>query len=172
MNKEEKKQQVALWEEKIANTKAAILTDFRGLDVSQMNELRNKLREKEVSYQVVKNTLLRKALGKLGQEELHKFLSGPTGVAYSDSDSIEPAKILKSFTKEHKKLTVKGGLVEGKVLNVEEIAVLADLPGKQQLIAMLLACFQFPLVGLMAVLQGNIRELLCVLTAIKEKKSA
>lgn len=171
MNREEKKQVVTEWQERFQTVKSAVLTDFRGLDVAQMTELRNSLRKQGVEYQVVKNTLLRKAVTNIGQEELHQYLTGPTGIACSFSDSVEPAKALKAFAKAHGELKLKAALVDGKVIGTEQVQRLADLPSKEVLIAQLLACFQAPMVNLVGALQANIRQLLLTLEAIKQKKS-
>jgi large subunit ribosomal protein L10 len=171
LNQEEKQQQVAEWQERLQSVKAAVLTDFRGLDVAQMTELRNKLREQEVGYEVAKNTLLRKAATNIGKEELHEHLTGPTGIAYSHKDSIEPAKILKAFIKENADLKLKAGLVEGKVIDVQQVKHLADLPGREALIAQLLAGLQAPTIKFIGVLQANLRQLVVVLDAIKQKKT-
>ncbi len=172
MNREEKKQQVAEWQERLQIVKSAVLTDFRGLNVAQMTELRNRLRAQDVGYEVAKNTLLRKAATNIGQEALHEHLSGPTGIAYSHKDSVLPAKVLKAFIQENAKLKLKAGLVEGKVIDIQQVRHLADLPGRDVLIAQLLGTLQAPSVKLIGVLQANLRQLVLVLDAIKQKKSA
>ena len=172
MNRAEKEQVVAEWQERLKTVKSAILTDFRGLNVAQISELRNKLREQEIGYQVVKNTLLRRAATNIGQEGLHEYLLDPTGVAYSYKDSIEPAKVLKLFAQKNADLKLKAGLVEGKVVDAGQVQQLAGLPGREVLLAKLLASFQSPLTNLVGVLQANLRQLVIVLEAIKQKKSA
>jgi large subunit ribosomal protein L10 len=172
LNREEKKQQVAEWQERLQVVKSAVLTDFRGLNVAQMTELRNKLRAQKVEYVVAKNTLLRKAATNIEQEDLHEYLSGPTGIAYSYEDSIEPAKVLKAFMKDNADLKLKAGLVEGKVVDVQQVKRLADLPNKEVLIGQLLGTLQAPAIKLIGVLQANLRQLVVVLDAIKQKKSA
>ncbi len=171
MNREEKRHLVAEWQERLQTVKSAVLTDFRGLNVAKMTELRDALRKQDVEYEIVKNTLLRKAAANIGQEGLHKYLSGPTGVACSFKDSVEPAKALKAFAKKHEELKIKAALVEGKVVDAEQVQRLADLPGREALIAQLLAVFQSPVVNLVGVLEANIRQLLMTLEAIKQEKS-
>jgi large subunit ribosomal protein L10 len=171
LTKEEKKQQVAEWQERLQSVKSAVLTDFRGLNVAQMTELRNKLREQEVEYEVAKNTLLRIAATNIGQEELHEYLTGPTGIGYSYKDAVAPAKALNSFAKENEALKFKAALLEGKIIDAQQVKNVANLPGREELLSRLLASFQSPLIGFIGVLQGNIRRLLNVLEAIKQQKS-
>ncbi len=172
MNREQKQQQVAQWQERLQVVKSAVLTDFRGLNVAQMTELRNKLRAEDVGYEVAKNTLLRKAVANIGQECLYEYLTGPTGIAYSHKDSVLPAKILKAFIKENADLKLKAGIVEGKVIDVQQVKQLADLPAREVLIAQLLGTMQASSIKLIGVLQANLRQLVVVLEAIKQKKSA
>jgi large subunit ribosomal protein L10 len=171
LTRDEKQQQVNLWQERLQSARAAVLTDFRGLNVAQITELRNKLREKQVEYQVVKNTLLRKATANIGQEALHEYLSGPTGIAYSQQDALEPAKVLSAFAKENEALKLKAAILEGKVINARQVQDVASLPSREVLIAKLLGVMQSPLTGLVTVLQANLRKLLLTLEAIKQQKS-
>jgi large subunit ribosomal protein L10 len=172
LTREKKEQQVAEWQERLSTVKAAVLTDFRGLNVAQMTELRNKLREQEVGYQVAKNRLLRKAVANIGQQALDEYLVGPTGIAYSYKDSVDPARILKSFAQENAELKLKAGILEGKVIDAKGVERLASLPNREVLMAQLLAGLQSPLVSLLSVLQANLSRLVRVLEAIKQEKQS
>lgn len=161
---------MAEWQERLQKVKSVVLTDFRGLNVTQITELRNRLRERGAGYQVVKNTLLRQAVANIGQAELDKYLLGPTGVAYSYENSVDPAKVLQSFARQNANLKLKAGILEGKVIDAQAVQRLASLPNREVLMARLLASFQFPLTGLVSVLQANLRQLVSVLAAIKQQK--
>ena len=109
-----------------------------------MNELRKQLREAGVEFQVIKNTMTRRAAAAAGIEGLDPMLVGPTAIAFSKEDVVAPAKILSKFAKEHEQLEIKGGLVEGKVVGLDEIQALADLPSREGLLSMLLSVLQAP----------------------------
>jgi large subunit ribosomal protein L10 len=141
---EAKKQVVAEIVEKLSNSKSTIITDYRGLTVAETNELRKKLREAGVEYKVLKNTLTRRATAETGLTELDEHLNGPTAIAFSNDDVVAPAKILHNFAKEHKALEIKAGVVEGKVVGIDEIKELADLPSREGLLSMLLSVLQAP----------------------------
>lgn len=142
---EKKKQIVAEIAEKLEKSKSTIIADYRGLNVKQMNELRKQLREADVDFQVLKNTLTRRAAEKAGVSELNEHLTGPTAVAFSYEDVVAPAKILHGFAKENKELEIKGGMVEGKVVSIDEIKELAELPSYEGLLSMLLSVLQAPI---------------------------
>ncbi len=158
--------------EKLQNSVTAIITDYRGLNVAQATKLRNELREVDVEYKVLKNTLTKIAANNLGLNDLEQFLEGPTAIAFSSEDPVAPAKVLAKFAKENKALEIKGGVLEGKVVSLEEINALADLPSKEELLAQVLRGMQSPLVGMANVLQGPLRNLVNVLDAIRKEKEA
>lgn len=167
-----KKQLVAELAEKIKASAAGVLVDYRGLTVQQDTELRNKLREANVEYKVVKNTLTRFAANKVGFEELDPVLNGPTALAISSEDPVAAAKILYEFSKKNKDLEIKAGYVDGKVISVDEIKALASLPSKEVLLAKALGGLNAPISGFANVLNANIRGLVIALGAIAEKQSA
>ena len=174
MNKARLKKESAVQEikSKLQNSNAAVLTDYRGLNVAEVTELRRQLREAGVEYKVLKNTLTKIAAQEVGYEGLFEYLEGPTAIAFSTEDPVAPAKILANFAKEHKNLAIKAGLLEGSVVSVDQVKALADLPGREELIAKVLGGLQGPITGLVNVLQGPIRNLTYVLNAIKEEKEA
>ena len=156
---------------KIKSAKSLILADYRGLTVEQDTELRNALRKAGVEYKVVKNTLTRFAAKENGLEGLDTFLNGPTAMALSDSDPVAPAKVLSEYAKKYEKLELKVGVVEGKVIDLNGIKALAELPSREVLIARVLGGFNAPISGLVNVLNGNIRGLVVALNAIAEQKA-
>jgi len=169
----EKKQEVVnVLTEKIKNAKGIVFTDYRGLTVEQDTEMRRALRKAGVEYKVVKNTLLGLAIKQNGIEGFDKYLEGPTAIAMSDSDVVAPAKVISEYVKKYENLEIKVGLVEGKVMDVEGIKMLAALPPKEELVAKALGGLKSPIAGLVNVLNGNIRGLVVALNAIAEKKAA
>lgn len=157
--------------EKMKAAKAMVFTDYRGLTVEQDTELRSALRKAGVDYKVIKNTLARFAANQNGLEELDTFLNGPTAMASSDSDPVAPAKVLSEYAKKYDKLEIKVGVVEGKVIDINEVKALAELPSREVLIARVLGGFNAPISGFVNVLNGNIRGLAVALNAIAEQKA-
>lgn len=150
-----------------------ILTEYRGLTVSELTELRKKLREDGCEYKVIKNTLLRIALKELGYPDFDSYLTGPTAVAFAKEDVIKLAKDLVEFSKEKEKLVVKAGFVEGQVLSSEDVKKISQLPTKEELLAKLLGSLKSPLYGLASVVVAPIRGLAIALSEIaKQKESA
>lgn len=157
--------------DKFGRSIAAILTDYRGLNVSEITELRRKLKEQEVEYKVVKNTLTKIAIEDFDYN-LDEFLAGPTAVAFSYEDPVAPAKILVDFSKTHKQLEIKAGVIEGKFAGMDIIDKLAKMPPKEQLLANVVGAVQSPLYGLVGVLQGTINNLVYTLQAVHDKKAS
>lgn len=141
---EEKSKLVAEVAEKLRDSAATVITDYRGLNVAQVTELRKKLREAGVEFRVIKNTLTRRATAETGLTELDAHLTGPTAIAFSKDDAVAPAKILVEFAKNNEFLKVKAGIVEGKVVGLDQIKELADLPSREGLLSMLLSVLQAP----------------------------
>ncbi|KUK36248.1 MAG: large subunit ribosomal protein [Clostridia bacterium] len=169
---EEKKKIVAELEEKFKSSKSAIFTEYRGLTVEDANSFRRACREAGVEFRVVKNTLTRLAVERSGFKELSSLLTGPTAVAFGFEDPVAPAKVIFDFLKTKRSLEVKGGLVEGRIVGVSEIKSLADLPGRDVLLARVVGGLNGPLAGFVTVLQGPIRKLVYALNAVKDQKAA
>jgi large subunit ribosomal protein L10 len=161
---------VAALRAKFEATKGVILSDYRGLNVQQMAELRGRLREAAVELQVVKNTLARRATEETTFAPLMDYFVGPTSIAFTDHDVVAMAKAITGYAKDQPKLDVRVGLVQGQVLSPAQITALAELPPREVLLARLLASMQNPLAGLVGVLRGMQRHLLYVLLAIKAAK--
>lgn len=130
---------------KLRESSSTVIADYRGLNVAQVTELRKELREAGIEFQVLKNSLLRRATEKAELNGLDEVLTGPTAIAFSSEDAVAPAKILNTFAKKNDALKLKGGIVEGQVVSVEEIKALADLPSREGLLSMLLSVLQAPM---------------------------
>lgn len=168
----QKKAVVADLAEKIKNAKSFILADYRGLTVEQDTDLRNQLRKANIEYKVVKNTLTRFAAKENELDELDPHLNGPSAIAWSYTDPVAPAKVLVEYAKKNEKYELKAGVIDGKVIDVNGIKSLAELPPREVLIARVLGGFNAPISGLVNVLNGNIRGLVVALNAIAEKQAA
>lgn len=171
--KEQKAEQVELLTEKLKKAKVAVLTDYRGLTVSQIQDLRGKLRGGDVEYRVVKNTLARRAAEAAGVKALESELEGPVAIAFGYEDLSTPAKLINDWVRATRlKLDVKGGLVEGRVFSPDQVKQLADLPSRESLIAQLLGTLQSPVGQLVGIMQTPVQQLIGVLNAYKTKLEA
>ena len=164
-------QQVKELTEKLEKAKAIYFTDYIGLDVGSITELRSEFYQNSVEYYVAKNTLLKIAAEKNNIKGLDEFLLGPTAIAISYDEPTSPAKIIKEFAKKFEKPTVKGMLFDGEVLDGSKFNNIADLPSREQLIATLASTLQSPLVKLAIVLNATMSGFVSVLNNLKEKKS-
>ncbi len=142
---EEKQKIVSEVSAKLRESSCTVVTDYRGLNVAEVTELRKSLREAGIEFQVIKNTLARRATAAAELTGLDEHLTGPTAIAFSKDDVVAPAKILSEFAKKHQNLSIKAGVVEGKVVGVEQIKALADLPSREGLLSMLLSVLQAPM---------------------------
>lgn len=145
---EVKKAQVAETVELLKNSQTGILVDYRGLNVSEDTELRNKLREANVKYFVIKNKILKRAVDEIGLEGLDEVLHGPTALAISEENAVAPAKVLSEFAKSNEKLEIKGGFMDGSVMSLDEVKKLAATPDFETLIAKIMGSLQSPISGL------------------------
>ena len=132
-----KKEEVKKLAEQMKDAKLILLTDYRGISVEDVTNLRKDLREKSTEYKVIKNNITRRALEECGIKELDSVLEGPTAVIMTNEDFLEPTKAIYEFTKKNDYYKIKGGVVEGKVMTAEEIITLAKLPSRQDLLSML-----------------------------------
>lgn len=169
---EEKKQIVEEIKDKVDNAQSVVLVDYRGLKVDELTELRRNYKEAGVDYKVYKNTMMRFAFKEAGLEEFNEYLVGPNAIAFGFDDPVQAAKITDEFAKKHKNLEIKAGIVDGKIIDIEEIKHLASLPSKEVLVAQALGGLNAPITGFANVLQGTIRNLVYALNAVVEKQEA
>ena len=158
--------------EKIGKAQSVVLVDYRGLNVEELTELRSQYRKAGVEYKVYKNTMMRFAFKDSGLEDFNEFLTGPNAVAFGYDDPVQAAKITSEFAKKHEKLEIKAGIVDGKVIDINSVKDLANLPSREVLIAQVLGGFNAPIQGFANVLQGTVRNLVYVLNAIAEQQEA
>ena len=143
-SKQKKIEQAVKISEQLKKAKSAVLIDYRGFTVAEDTNLRREFRKGGVEYKVFKNTLVRRALNDMGIKELDAKLNGPTSVAFGYEDAIAPAKIIMNSINATKKMSVKGGVFEGKALTEEQVKSLALIPDKKTLVAQLLAMLTAP----------------------------
>ncbi|MFZ5586674.1 MAG: 50S ribosomal protein L10 [Thermodesulfobacteriota bacterium] len=171
MNRSEKQVVVDAMAERLGRAKACVLTNFTGLKVEQMTDLRQKLRENRLEYVVVKNTLLKRAGEGSSAALLADELTGPNGLAIAYDDPVALAKILVDFAKINPKLELRSGVLEGKLISAAQVADLAKMPSREQLLAMLLGAMNGVPRNLVSVLAAVPRSLLNALNAIKDQKA-
>jgi large subunit ribosomal protein L10 len=169
---EEKQKIVQEIEQKLQNANLVVFTDYRGINVEEMTDLRNRLRGPGVEFKVLKNTMTEFALGNQGYGDIIPYIEGPNAVLFSNEDLVVPAKAIFEFIKQYKKLEVKIGIIEGQIVSAEKIKFLADLPSKETLLAQVVGTMQAPISSLVYVLNANITGLVRVLDQVKEQKEA
>lgn len=157
--------------EKLQKSEAVFVTTFRGLKVSEVNEIRKLVREKGGEYRVFKNTLIRIGTEDTPYKPVMDFVEGPTALVFVYKDPVEIAKVLKDFVKNHPALELKGFVLKGKGYNVKAIDELVKLPPREILLAQLLGTLQAPVSQFVGLLSAIIRNFLYVLKAIEEKKA-
>lgn len=160
MNQEVLKNKQAVVSEVLDSMKAAksvIVVEYRGLTVATLMELRHTLKAVDATFGVYKNSLVERAADSLGYTDLHSALEGPNGYIFSKDVIAGPKAIIK-FARKYEKLVIKGGVVEGKVVNADGIKTVASLPGREGLISMFLSCLQAP-----------VRQFACTVQAIADK---
>jgi len=172
MARPEKLEEVTRLRARLDRSAAVILTDFRGLTVREITVLRGRLRDAGAEYRVVKNRLLRIAADAAGIEGLERHLEGPTAAAFVSGDPVPVAKAIQEFSRQSRKLTIKGGILAGAVIDDAQTRVLADLPGRAELLAQVVGGIAAPLSGLAGVLAGLPRKLVRALDQIREQRAA
>ena len=158
--------------EKMEKSSGMILYDYRGLTVAEVTELRNKFREADVEYRVIKNSMMKRAAEVLNIDGLDEYLNGPTAVAFGYIDPVAPAKVLVEFIKKVKKTEIKTGILSGKIIDTAKVDELAKLPSREQLLAQLAGTLNAPITGFARSLSGIISKLGYALNAVKEQKGA
>ena len=155
----QKKEEVSKLAAEMKEAKIILLTDYRGINVTDVTNLRTDLRNVNAKYTVIKNNITRRALAEAGIEGLEDKLVGPTAVIMSNEDYLEPAKAIYNFTKNNDYYKIKGGVIEGKVMTAEEIITLAKLPSRETLLSMLAGA-----------LLSNISKVAVALNEVKKQK--
>lgn len=167
----EKKAAVAAIKEQLAGARVTVFTEFRGLDVHDLAELRAKLRAEGVEYKIVKNTLTKLAAHELSIEDLDPYLQGPTAIAIGYDDEVAPARLLAEYARGHEELKMKCGMLGGEVLGADRVKALAKVPSKEVLIAKLLGSLQSPIAGLARVCSSPMAALVNVLHGVAGQKA-
>jgi len=165
LNRKEKAQVISDLGERVKAFQAVVLTNYRGLNVEQLSQLRQKLREEKISYHVVKNTLMKLASKGTDLEKLDRYFEGPTAMAISYGDPVALVKILSEFVKTQPSLEIKVGLIQGKVASPEEVKAMAAMPPREVLFGQLLGGIQGTASQLGAVLYRAVQQVLGILQA-------
>lgn len=165
-----REQTVAALGEALRAAPSAVLTDFRGLTVADLTELRRQLREGQVEFRVVKNTLARRATAAVGLASLHPLLEGPTAIAFGRGDPLAPSRLLSRAARALPHLQIKGGVLDGKVVSREEVLALAALPPRPVLLSRLVGALQAPITRLAGALGGTLRGLVVALDQVRVER--
>ena len=131
--------------DKLKNAQSAVVVEYRGLSVAETMELRRNLRDENVEMKVYKNTLVHRAAQDLGYDAISSYLEGPNAIVFGHNDAVAPARVLAKFAKKHEALVLKAGIVEGKVLDTDQIKEISTLPNREGMYSMLLGCLQAPI---------------------------
>lgn len=173
MKRSEKQQIITEVAEKVSRAKSMFFADFTGITVEEANELRREFRKLGIEYQVVKNTLARKALESVtGYDKVISSLAGPTAIAFSYDDPVAPAKLIKKFRDKHEKLNVKVCVLEKQVYDGSKLAELAKLPSRSEMVAGILGSIQAPISGIVGALGAVMRDVVSVIDAIAKREQA
>lgn len=156
----------------LENAEALYVSDYRGLTVAELTELRGKLRVSGATVRVLKNTLARIAAEHAGRQTVLPLLSGPTAVTFCGEDPVAPAKVLADFARTHAELQVRGGLLQGGLVDAAGVRALATLPPREFLVGRVVGTIAAPLSGLVTVLQGTVGSLVRALQQIADQKAA
>jgi large subunit ribosomal protein L10 len=157
--------------ERFQNSSAAVLTEYRGLTVAQLTQLRRSLGEGS-SYAVVKNTLTKRAADAVGFSDLAPLLNGPTAIAFIEGDPVEAAKAIRDFAKANPMLVVKGGVVEGRTVDAREVTRLADVESREVLLSKLAGAMKGNLTKAAGLFQAPLSQMARLAAALQEKKAA
>ena len=172
MNLTTKKEFVEKLNLRLSEVEIALIVDYKGLNVEEMTQLRNDLRKEGAQLEVVKNTLLSMASEGTSVSVIKEFLKGPNAIVTSAEDPVAPAKVLVKFAEDNKKIEIKAGAMNGKVLAIDDIKALAKMPPKEVLLGQLLSTMNAVPTSMVRVLSGVPSSFLNVLNAVKEQKEA
>lgn len=172
MNRTEKSEQIQKIQQNFQKANATFIAEYQGITAITMNDFRKSLRDASMDFVVVRNTLARRAVQGTALEGLATELKGPTAIAFSYKDAAAAAKALTNFAKEQPKLKLRVGTLGEKIIGLDEIKGLAELPPREVLLAMLLGAMKSPATGIVTVLSGVPKKLLYALNAVKDQKAA
>ena len=173
MKRDEKEQVVAEVAELISNSSSLFFTDFAGMTVAESNELRREFQKNGVKYQVVKNTLIKKAMQAVSSDDAsYKYLVGQTAIAYGADDAVAPARVLKKFFDKNQKPVTKAFVVDKQVFEGKRLAEFAYMPSKPEMIGAILGSLQLPIAGIAGSISAVMRDLVSVLDAVEKKLPA
>ena len=171
LNKEDKIRVVSELQEKFAKAKGVVFTDYRGLNVEEITELRNSLRSAELEYRVIKNTLARRAAEGTSVDAVKDIFLGPLGVAIGYDDPVLLVKKVLAFSKANEKLEIKGGIVEGSVCDIKQMKVISLLPPREVQLAMLAGAMNAPATKLAGLMSATLTQFAYALEALKNTKN-
>ena len=173
MNRNEKSEIISEIKELLESSTAIYLTDFGGINVEDISELRNQFRNEGVRYKVFKNTLVKRALDEAGKyEKIADHLTGMTGFAFASSNPLAPAKIINKYFSDKEKLSLKACYVEGEYFDGNQLKTLATLPTKNELIAGILGSINSPVSGIAGAINAVVRDLVNVVDQISKRQAA
>ncbi len=172
MEKNQKVKVVEDLQEKLKRANATFIAEYKGIKAVEMNEMRKALKAASIDFKIVRNTLTRRAAKGTPVEQLSGHLKGPMAIAFSYKDAAAAAKTLTQFAKDQPNLKIKMGTLGSKVIGINEIKGLAELPPREVLLAKMLGSMMSPVSGFVRVLGGVPTKLLYALNAIKDKKAA
>lgn len=172
MSKTERQATVESLTEQLRGSPNVFVTDFTGLNVMRMTELRRRLRAAGVEYVVVKNTLAQRAFAANGVSALDEHLAGPTGLVLSGKDALAAAKVLTEFAREFEKPAIRVGLVDGRPVTPDQVRQLASLPSREVLLSQLAGYIQAPMAQFAGVMNGLLYQMVGALEALRSQRSA
>ncbi|MCS6936646.1 MAG: 50S ribosomal protein L10 [Candidatus Bipolaricaulota bacterium] len=168
----EKEQIVAALEERLKRSQGFVLTNFEGLTASEMSALRRELRQKGLEYLVVKNALAQIAVQRLGVTNVESYFRGPTGLCIGYDDGIAAFKAAQELTKKYEKYKIKGGVLEGRAVSAQEALELAKLPGRHELLGMVVGALQAPIQQMVGTLNALLQNFVSVLDEVRKKRES
>lgn len=173
MNRNEKSEIISEIKELLESSSAVYLTDYSGINVEDISNIRNQFRNEGVRYKVFKNTLVKRALSEAGKyEKIADHLVGMTGFAFASSNPLAPAKIINKYFGDKEKLALKACYVEGDYFESSQLKTLATLPTKNELIASILGSINAPVSGIVGSINAVMRDLVSVVDQISQKQAA
>ena len=171
MPKQVKIDTVNATKERLSRAKAVVVTDYRGLTVQEMTDLRSRLRKENVEYKIIKNRLARIALKEAGVESLDTFLKGTTALAFGMKDPVGPAKVLTQYAKDNEKLKVLAGLMDNRVLGIPELTELAKMPSREVLLSRFIGSLSSPVQKMAFALHQTVAQLVYAFDAVARRKA-